>query len=62
MVAVAFTIALCVVIAGVFWLVFGARLRMAPDASTNDVLNLICYFLLALPVVFVFVFFAIERL
>lgn len=62
MVAVIFTFMLSLLIAGVFWLVFGARLRMAPDAGTNDGLNLICYFLFVLPVVFVFVFFAIERL
>ena len=62
MVAVVLTLAFSALLAGVSWLVFGARLRLDPDADQNDRLNLLCYFLAAVPVVFVIIFFAVEHL
>ncbi len=46
------------VVAGGLWLVLGAKLSLSDDEQQNDLLNLVTYYLIGLPLVF-FVVFAI---
>jgi len=62
MAAAVLTLALTVIVAGVAWLAVGSVLRLSDDPRQNDVLNFLCFALLALPAVFALVFFGIERL
>ena len=44
------------------WLGIGSRFRFAPGDSANHLLNMGAYALLALPFVFVVVFYLVERI
>lgn len=46
----------------VLWLALGTRFQFAPNTRANDWLNLGAYALLALPLVFVVVFFLVEAI
>lgn len=50
------------VVGGLAWLAIGTRLRLHPTDSINQWLNLGAYSLIALPLVFVLVFFLIEAI
>ena len=62
MAAAILTIVISVVVGGGTWLLAGSRLTLAEEAERNEILNLVTYFAIALPVVFVVVFFLIEKL
>lgn len=53
---------LSAVVAALAWLGMGSRFRFAPAETTNHLLNLGAYALLALPFVFVVVFYLVERI
>lgn len=59
MAAAALTLALTFVAAGGLWLCVGAKLKLNEDEQVNDLLNLILYYALCLPAVFVIVFMVI---
>lgn len=50
------------VLAALAWLGIGSRFRFAAVESTNHLLNMGAYALLALPFVFVVVFYLVERI
>ncbi len=52
------TLVMTFVVAGGLWLVLGAKLSLSDDEQQNDLLNLVTYYLIGLPLVF-FVVFAI---
>lgn len=56
MAAAALTLALTFLAAGTLWLCVGAKLKLNEDEQVNDLLNLVLYYALGLPVVFVIVF------
>lgn len=56
MAAAALTLALTFLAAGALWLCVGAKLKLNEDEQVNDLLNLVLYYALGLPVVFVIVF------
>ena len=62
MVAFFLTLILSFVVGGGLWLALGPRLSLSEDQEVNGVRNLWAYVVMCIPVVFVFVFFAIERL
>ena len=51
-----------VILGGALWLLIGTRLKLNPDASQNDILNIFAYVAALLPVCFGVVFFVLERL
>ena len=57
--AVILTFTGTIVTAGCLWLLLGSRLALSEEVDQNSKLNLVAYFLGALPVVFVLVFFGI---
>ena len=60
MAAVILTLILSFMLGGTAWLGGGSRLRIKSDTQRNDLLNFLSYSLIALPVVFVVVFFVLE--
>lgn len=50
------TLVITFVVAGGLWLGLGAKLKLSDDAQQNDLLNLVTYYAIGLPVVFVVVF------
>ena len=63
MAALILTLVLAFLCGGGAWLIAGARLRLDPeDRERNDVLNLLTYIGISLPVAFVVVFFLLEVL
>ena len=44
----------------ILWLMLGARLKLADDVQQNDLLNLVAYTGLALPLAFAVVFYLLE--
>ncbi len=46
---------------GAVWLALGSRLNIKDGAQLNDLLNLLSYRLIALPLIFVFVFYVLEH-
>lgn len=50
------------VVAALAWLGIGSRFRFAPAEHTNHLLNLGAYALLALPFMFVIVFYLVEHI
>ena len=50
------------VVAALAWLGVGSRFRFAQGETVNHLLNLGAYALLALPLVFVAVFYLVERI
>ena len=57
--AVLFTLVLSFLLACLTWLVIGSRFGLIRSQAENDVLNLLSYFLLLVPISFVIVFFVI---
>lgn len=62
MAATILTFALTLIIAGSTWALLGAKFKLADDPERNSLLNLVTYYVGLLPVIFVIVFFLIERL
>jgi hypothetical protein len=62
MAAVVLTLTLTVILAGLLWLMLGARFALDPDPRQNEILNLLAYGVAILVVVLPVVFFVIERL
>ena len=57
--AVLFTLVLSFLLACLTWLVIGSRFGLIGSQAENDVLNLLSYLLLLVPLSFVIVFFVI---
>jgi len=57
---VVLTLALTVIVAGVVWLAFGSRLPLSRDGRQNDVLNVVVYAAILLPIAFAIVFFGLR--
>ncbi len=57
--AAALTLILTFLVAGVIWLGLGSRLPLNEDQQANELWNLLVYYLLSLPLVFVVVFFVV---
>ena len=57
--AVLFTLVLSFLLASLTWLVIGSRFGLIRSQAENDVLNLLSYLLLLVPLSFVIVFFVI---
>jgi len=62
MIAVVLTLVLATFGGGVTWLLLGPRFTLAEDSEQNDMLNLLAYAIIALPLGFVLVFYLLERL
>ena len=56
MAAAILTLVVTLMAAGGLWLSLGAKLRLSEDEQVNDLLNLLAYYFLGLPVVFAIVF------
>lgn len=54
------TLVIAFLAGGGLWLAVGARLQLAQDVQTNDLLNLLAYVGGALPIAFGLVFFVLE--
>ena len=50
------TLVITFVVAGGLWLGLGPRLKLSDDEQQNDLLNLVTYYAIGLPFVFVVVF------
>jgi hypothetical protein len=61
MAAAILTLVLTIIVSGCVWLAVGNRMRLHVDERQNDILNLVVYAVLVLPVAFGVVFFAMER-
>lgn len=61
MAAAILTLVLTFIVSGTMWLALGNLLSLHVDDRQNDVLNLATYAITLLPIVFVIVFFAMER-
>ena len=61
MAAVILTLVLSFVAGGAVWLVLGSRLNINDGTQLNDLLNLLSYMLIALPLIFIFVFYVLEH-
>lgn len=53
------TLAGALFISGAFWFSVGSRFRFAVDEQQNELLNFSAYFLAAMPVSFVLIFFGL---
>lgn len=62
MAAVLLTLVISFAVGAVLWLVVGNRMELHPDPKQNEIRNLVVYMLVALPLVFVAVFYLFERL
>ncbi len=60
MAATILTLILSFILGGAVWLGVGPRLRIKHDAQQNDLLNFLSYTLIALPLMFVVVFYLLE--
>jgi hypothetical protein len=60
MAAAILTLVLAFVSGAGLWLILGPRLRLADDVAQNDLLNLVAYTGLALPLAFTLVFYLLE--
>lgn len=56
MAAAVLTLVVTLMVAGGLWLTLGPRLQLNEDGQVNDLLNLVAYYLLGLPIVFVVIF------
>tara|TARA_E500000331_G_C16957157_1_gene583246 strand:+ start:475 stop:657 length:183 start_codon:yes stop_codon:yes gene_type:complete len=54
--AFVFSLILSVFLAGIGWLLVGSRLDLKEEEAYNDLLNVLIYLLIVLPVNFLFVF------
>jgi hypothetical protein len=62
MAAAVLTLVLAFFCGGGAWLAFGPRLALSQESEQNDILNLVAYTGIALPVAFVVVFFVLAGL
>ena len=62
MAAAILTFAIAFVCGGGLWLALGPRLALSSEADQNEILNLVVYIGLVLPLAFVLVFFGLEEL
>jgi hypothetical protein len=62
MAAAVLTFAIAFVCGGGLWLALGPRLALSAEADQNEVLNLMAYIGVVLPLAFVLVFFGLEGL
>jgi len=62
MAAAILTLVLTIIVSGAAWLAVGNLFRLHGDERQNDVLNLATYAVALLPIFFLIVFFAMERL
>jgi hypothetical protein len=60
MAGVILTLILAFVAGGALWVGIGARLKLTEDGERNEVLNLLAYVAIALPVAFAVVFYLLE--
>ena len=60
MAAAILTFVMALLSGGGMWLVLGPRLRLADDVQQNELLNLLAYSGLALPLAFAVVFYLLE--
>ena len=60
MAAVLLIFVLSFIVGGGAWLVLGPRFNIKNDAQQNEVLNFLSYVLIALPWIFVIVFYVLE--
>ena len=60
MVGVVFSLVVSVVVAGLAWLLLGARFQLNELAETNNMLNFLCYLVLALPFAVAAAFFGLQ--
>jgi hypothetical protein len=56
------TLVIALLSGSVVWLIVGPRLPLAADSQQNELLNLVAYTGLALPLAFALVFFLLELL
>ena len=54
------TLVLAFVAGGALWVGIGPRLKLVEDNERNELLNLLAYVVIALPVVFAVVFYVLE--
>lgn len=62
MAAAVLTFAISFVLGGALWLLVGPRLALSSESGQNEILNLMAYIGVILPVAFVLVFFGLEDL
>jgi len=62
MAAAVLTFAIAFVCGGGLWLALGPRLALSDEADQNEILNLVVYIGILLPLAFVLVFFGLEDL
>lgn len=60
MVGVVFSLVLSVIVAGVAWLLLGARFKLANVPESNNMLNFLCYLLIAMPFAIAMAFFGLQ--
>ena len=56
MAAAILTLVVTLMAAGGLWLFLGAKLRLSKDEQVNGLLNLLAYYFVGLPIIFVIVF------
>jgi len=57
---VVFSLVLSFMVAGVVWLVFGARVQVSREPEQNSLLNFLLYLLIALPFAVATAFFVLQ--
>ena len=62
MAAIVLSLTLSVIVASLFWLAAGSRLRLNPDESQNEILNVLVYVGVCFPFLFAVVFLLLEKL
>lgn len=62
MAATLLTLVLALVCGGGLWLALGSRLRLAEEPERNDILNLMVFVGVLIPIAFAFVLFLLESL
>ena len=60
MAGVVFSLVFSLIIAGVAWLLLGARFRLNTEPETNNMLNILCYLVIALPFAVAMAFFGLQ--
>lgn len=60
MVGAVFSLVLAVVVAGVAWLLMGARFNLSQVPESNNILNFFCYLVIALPFTVAMAFFGLQ--
>ena len=57
---VVFSLVLSFMVAGVAWLLFGARVQVSREPEQNSVLNFFLYMLIAMPFAILLAFYALQ--